>query len=157
MILILAVNLIGMVQAGSQAKPVTGKKIPILAWYGIPPEQTTLARYMELKESGITLNFSSFPDAEAMSKALDTARKAGIKMIVSCPELKTNPAETVRRFMKHPAVAGYMLRDEPCRQLDLFADTAGPSDEKKERKGKHPETFKFLSCDIPPEGAFDFR
>ena len=115
LILILAVNLLSLGQGESREKPVTAKQIPILAWYGIPAEQTTLARYLELKESGITLNFSSFPDAEAMSKALDTARKAGIKMIVSCPELKTNPAETVRRFMKHPAVAGYMLRDEPCR------------------------------------------
>jgi hypothetical protein len=50
-----------------------------------------------------------------MSKALDTAQKAGIKMIVYCPELKTDPENTVSRFMNHPSVAGYMLQDEPNR------------------------------------------
>ena len=99
----------------SSLKPGSGKEIPILAWYSIPPEQTTLLRYQELKEAGITYNLSFFPDAETMLKALDTAQKAGIKMIVSCPELKSKTEETVKRFMNHPAVAGYLLRDEPCR------------------------------------------
>ena len=91
------------------------KQIPILAWYSIPPEQTTISRYLELKESGITYNLSFFNDAESMSGALDTAWKAGIKMIVYCPELKTETEKSVKRFMNHPAVAGYMLRDEPNR------------------------------------------
>lgn len=92
------------------------KQIPILAWYSIPPEQTSLSRYNELKETGITHNLSFFTDVESLSAALDTAQEAGIKMIISCPELKTNTEETVRRFMNHPAVAGYMLRDEPNRK-----------------------------------------
>jgi hypothetical protein len=99
----------------SREKIKSEMQIPVLAWYSIPPEETSLARYIELKESGITLNLSFFPDAETMSKALDTAQKAGIKMIISCPELKTKTEETVRRFMNHPAIAGYMLRDEPNR------------------------------------------
>ncbi len=103
------------VRANCQQKINQGNPIPILAWYSIPPEQTTLARYMELRESGITFSLSFFNDAETMSHALDTAFKAGIKMIVYCPELKTDPEKTVRRFMHHPAVAGYMLRDEPNR------------------------------------------
>ena len=99
----------------AQDKTNPARQIPILAWYSIPPEQTSLARYLELKESGITHNLSFFNDAESMSGALDTAWKAGIKMIVYCPELKTATEKTVKRFMNHPAVAGYMLRDEPNR------------------------------------------
>jgi hypothetical protein len=98
-----------------QEKLKTGNMIPVLAWYSIPPDQTTLGRYLELRESGITVNLSFFNDAESMSHALDTAAKAGIKMIVYCPELKTATEETVSRFMNHPAVSGYMLRDEPNR------------------------------------------
>jgi hypothetical protein len=113
--LLLALSLVGSTQAVSRNKPDNHKQIPILAWYGIPPEQTTLERYRELKESGITLNLTSFPDAQSMEKALNIARKTGIKMIVSCPELKTQTTETVRRFRKHTATAGYMLRDEPSR------------------------------------------
>jgi hypothetical protein len=72
-----------------------------------------VARYEELKESGITYNFSSFPDVETMSKALKIAQKTGIRMIVCCPELKTDTKKTVKRFMNNPAVAGYYLKDEP--------------------------------------------
>jgi hypothetical protein len=102
-------------QAGAQEKLRSRGEIPILAWYGIPPEETTPERFRELKESGITMNLTNYPDATSMAKALDVARKAGISMIVSCPELKTDPASTVKRFRSHPATAGYMLRDEPGR------------------------------------------
>jgi len=101
--------------ANSQEKLTPGANIPILAWYSIPPEETNLARYLELKAAGISINLSFFNDADAMSSALDTAARAGIQMIVYCPELKTATEETVKRFMKHPAVSGYMLRDEPNR------------------------------------------
>ena len=53
-------------------------------------------------------------------KALDIAQKTGIKLIASCPELRKNPEETVKKLMKHPALAGYFLRDEPNR--DDFAE-----------------------------------
>jgi hypothetical protein len=102
-------------QAKSQVNAISAKKIPILAWYSIPPEQTTLARYLELKEAGINCNLSFFNDAASMSRALDTAQKAGIKMIAYCPELKTDTKRSVRQFMNNPAIAGYMLRDEPNR------------------------------------------
>jgi len=93
------------------------EQIPILAWHGIAPEETTIVRYQELRESGITHNFSAFLDAEAVAKALEIAQKTGVKIIVWCPELKTNTEKTVRRFMNHPAVAGYFLKDEPNRSL----------------------------------------
>jgi hypothetical protein len=113
-------------QAQSQSKAESAKKIPILAWYSIPPDQTTLARYQELKESGINCNLSFFNDAASMSRALDTAQKAGIKMIAYCPELKTATETTVRQFMNHPALAGYMLRDEPNRSdFPELAEWAG--------------------------------
>jgi hypothetical protein len=92
------------------------EQIPVLAWYSIPHTQTTLARYLELKEAGFTHNLSFFPDAVTMKAAFDTAQVAGIKMIAYCPELKSKPEETVTKFMNHPALAAYMLRDEPNRK-----------------------------------------
>ncbi len=100
-------------QANSQDRLVTNGQIPILAWYGIPATETNLARYREMKEAGITYQLHSFSNTEEMQKALDIAAKTGIKMVVSCPELKSDPEKTVRRFMNHPAVAGYHLMDEP--------------------------------------------
>jgi DNA-binding Lrp family transcriptional regulator len=101
--------------AKAQHKTTADAQIPVLAWYGIIPEETTLSRYKEMREAGITHNFTGFHNADAMQKALDIALKAGVKIIVSCPELEDEPEKTVKRFMKHPAVAGYFLRDEPSK------------------------------------------
>lgn len=73
-----------------------------------------------MKETGITHSFTSYPDADAMQRALDTAQAAGVKLIVSCPELEKEPEATVKRFMNHPATAGYFLRDEP--NTESFAE-----------------------------------
>lgn len=97
----------------AQVKIVSDKSLPILAWYSIPESETTIARYQEMKDAGITYQFNGFPNADAMQKALDVAAKVGIKMIVSCPELKSDPEKTAKRFMNHPAVVGYFLADEP--------------------------------------------
>ena len=100
----------------AQEQSAGSGRIPVLAWYSIPPGQTTVARYLELKDAGLTCSLSFFNDAGSMAMALDTAQKAGIKLIVYCPELKSDVEATVKRFMNHPAVAGYMLRDEPNRE-----------------------------------------
>lgn len=88
-------------------------ELPILAWHSIPADSTTLERFLEMKNIGINMHFSGYPDADAMERALDLAEQAGIKVIVSCPELNEEPEKTVTRFMNHPALAGYFLRDEP--------------------------------------------
>jgi len=100
--------------AASQEKINSIRQIPILAWeWQASSEENTIARYREMKASGITYNFTYFPHVETMIKALEIARKAGIKMIVYCPELKTDTKKTVSRLMHNPAVAGYFLGDEP--------------------------------------------
>lgn len=98
--------------------PYAGE-LPILAWHSIPASETSLIRFGEMAETGITHSFSGYPDADALQKALDIAQQTGVKLIISCPELAKEPEATVRRFMKHPALAGYYLRDEPS--ADDFA------------------------------------
>lgn len=100
----------------AQEKITSDKPLPIMAWAGIPAEETNVERFRELKEMGINVNLSNYPNAEAMQQALDLAQQVGIRMVTSCPELKTEPEKTVRRFMNHPALAGYYLRDEPVRK-----------------------------------------
>lgn len=96
--------------------------IPRLAWYSVPAKETSLQRYEELKEAGITINFSFFKSTAEAEQSLNMAQKVGIKIVLSCDELKTAPEKTVKRFMNHPALAGYFLRDEPSRSE--FADLA---------------------------------
>ncbi len=99
----------------AQKKTEPHKSIPVLAWMGVPAEETSAERFQELKEAGININFVHYPDIESVEKALDLAQKTGIKILAACPELKTEPEKTVKRLMKHPALAGYYLRDEPSR------------------------------------------
>ncbi|SHN13212.1 beta-galactosidase [Mucilaginibacter sp. OK098] len=90
-------------------------QIPTIAWIGVPQNQSSLIRYQELKASGITQSFYPFTDANAVQTAIDLAQKAGVKLFISCPELATDPEKIVKRFMNHPAIAGYYLVDEPGR------------------------------------------
>lgn len=88
-------------------------QFPILAWYSIPASETTVDRYQEMKEAGITHSLSFFSSLTELQKALDVAAKVGVKMVASCPEMKSNPEGTISKLMNHPALAGYHLIDEP--------------------------------------------
>ncbi len=91
----------------------TKSQIPTIAILGIPDNLTTLGRYQQMRRCGITESYYFFPNANAMNAALDVAQKAGLKLFVACPELKTDPETTVKRFKSHPALAGYFIADEP--------------------------------------------
>jgi hypothetical protein len=99
--------------AYAQEKLKSEGDIPIIAWYSIPEKETSAERFVELREAGFHISLTFYSNIEAVEKALDAAQKAGVKILAACPELKTEPETTVKRLMKHPALAGYHLRDEP--------------------------------------------
>ena len=103
--------------------PAPDEPFPILAWGGPPQAQVTPERLRELAEAGINIDYSGFSDAKAMAAALDVAKGAGVKLLVACPELKSDPVGTVNRFKDHPAVGGYFLVDEPA--AGAFAELGG--------------------------------
>ena len=98
---------------GQEVIPNKQGEIPILAWYSIPAEEATLARYQELKDAGFNLTFSHTSTFEEALQALDLAAAVGIKSIFSCAELEKEPEATVNKVKNHPGLAGYFLRDEP--------------------------------------------
>jgi hypothetical protein len=106
--------------SSAQEKLESKGHIPILGWYSIPAEEATIARYLEMKDAGFDISFSFLGSPDDVQKSLDAAHQAGMKIVISCPELKTETERIVRRFMNHPALAGYFLRDEPA--VDAFAD-----------------------------------
>jgi hypothetical protein len=118
----LALILPGLIvqSAFSQEKLQSNGHIPILGWYSIPPEEASPARYLEMKEAGFDISFSFLGSPQDVQKSLDAAQKAGMKIVISCPELKTETEKIVKQFMNHPALAGYFLRDEPA--VDAFTD-----------------------------------
>jgi hypothetical protein len=128
-------GLVFLSSAVAQEKLNADKQIPILAWASLPAGETNIDRFRELKEMGININLSNYSNADAMQKALDLAKEVGIKMVSSCPELKTDVENTVKRFMDHPSLAGYFLRDEPIRKD--FAEIGAWAKKIEAVDGKH--------------------
>ncbi len=87
---------------------------PLVAWVGVTNSNLTLERFEELKNSGITINLARYRHVDSVQKALDFAHQVGVKLLIDCPELSSNPIQTVQRFKDHPANAGYFLQDEPA-------------------------------------------
>ncbi len=109
-----------LVSTGTAQPPTTvnqGPPLPIWAWHGVPSDQATPERYKELAEAGFTLSFNGAPDAKTTIAMLGAAHSAGVKLLISMPELQSNPEETARQFKDHPALGGYYLRDEPSAAL----------------------------------------
>jgi hypothetical protein len=88
-------------------------RMPIFGWPGPPRDHATAHSYREMAEAGFTSTFTWFLNNESQEKALDAAQQAGVELHLHTPELKSDPEGTVRRFMRHPALGGYHLQDEP--------------------------------------------
>lgn len=102
---------------GDSVAPPTAHQIPVLAWSAIPQQETSEARYREMADCGFTIGFSGFSDVAEARKAMDAAHAAGIQVLVSCPQLSTDPIGTAKQLMDHPGLAGYFIRDEPPASL----------------------------------------
>lgn len=100
----------------------TGDRFPILAWYSLLGEQVTAERYREMAGAGFNISFSHFHSADDVAAALKAARGTGVKILITCNELFTDPEATVRRFRRDRMNAGYFLRDEPV--CDAFPELA---------------------------------
>jgi hypothetical protein len=101
------------------ARPQTRPTIQVLAWGGPP---ATIDRLREMAEAGFTISFNGFADLNAAVAGLDAARVAGVRLLVSCPQLKSDPAAAAEKLRSHPALAGYFLKDEPA--ASSFAELA---------------------------------
>jgi hypothetical protein len=84
---------------------------------------------------GVNIDIAFFSSADSIATALDAAGKAGIKLMISCPELKSEPEKTANRFKNHLALEGYYLGDEPGRPL--FEDLADWNKKLKAADDKH--------------------
>ena len=84
----------------------------------LDPDIVLAEHYREMRECGFDYSFSHIYTYKDAIQALDLCAQVGMKSVFMCPELKTEPEETVRRVRKHPGLGMYFLRDEP-RNEDL--------------------------------------
>lgn len=137
--------------AGEQPKDTLndGRPVPILAWGGVPSNEATPARFAEIAEAGFTHSYSGMGNADAMQKALDTAHAAGVKLVISIPELQSDPEGTAKRFKNHPGNGGYFLRDEP--DANAFAELATWAKRIQSVDNAHPAYVNLLPTYATPD------
>ncbi len=114
---------------GATATVTENDRIPIVAYWSVPLNQTSAAAYKLMAEGGVTHGIlahswkGSLADVDA---ALDAAHEAGIKLIPTCRELKNTPETAVAHLKSHPALAGYFVADEPsASDFPALAKTIG--------------------------------
>lgn len=92
---------------------ISAQRIPILGFLGVPEKNASSQNYKVMKDAGFSISLMTFSDHQNTIKALNAAQKVNIKLILSYPELFSEPQKVVPEIKKHPALLGYFLGDEP--------------------------------------------
>lgn len=144
-------------RASDTVEWVTDEEMPVLSWHSIELTATSLKNYQDFKNCGYTISLPTIwgnedplttYNANLLQIALDVADRAGVKMIAGCHELYTDPENTVRRFMNHPALIGWYLGDEPS--LADFPAIANLAKKIKAIDGQHFVYMNLRPADAKP-------
>lgn len=152
---------VGLVRSVIAAEPANtvnaGPSLPIFAWEGVPALHATPERFKELAEAGFTISFSGAPDNATVTKMLDAAETAGVKLYISSAELHSDPEGTARLFKDHPALGGYHLVDEPSAKS--FGDLGAWTKRIQSVDAEHPVYINLLPTYGNPDlwGTPDFE
>ena len=82
------------IQLKAQEKLKSNGVIPVMSWGGISQSEISVENYKKLNDVGVNIDIALFSNADAIANALDAAGKAGVKLMISCPELKSEPEKT---------------------------------------------------------------
>jgi len=125
---VLLIVVAGCVAAPAADSNEPASHVPILAWHSIPESELSLDRFRELAEMGLTHSLMHYsPPGNA--RALDFAAQTGVKLFVGDGRFGS-PGDELKQaaesYRDHPALAGYLLRDEPA--VGAFAALAAARD-----------------------------
>lgn len=91
------------------------ERIPILAWHSIPENELSLQRFQELADAGFTHSLMHYSPA-GNARALEFAAQTEVRLFIGDGRFERAGDEleaAARAYRDHPALAGYLLRDEP--------------------------------------------
>lgn len=112
-VLLIAGALCAAAPAADSGKPVA--RVPILGWHSIPEDQLSMDRFRQLADMGLTHSLMHYSPA-GNARALDLAAETGVQLFVGDRRF-AQPGEELKQaaqaYRDHPALAGYLLRDEP--------------------------------------------
>lgn len=114
---------------GTSPLPPSPEQIERIAWCGVQWDQITKKRFEELKKCEITINLTSYQNADQLEPVLNFSQQVGVKTILQCAETYPNYpdhskfAATINRYKNHPALYGYAVMDEPQLYSNNFTGT----------------------------------
>ncbi len=88
-------------------------EMPIIAYIGIPDGATTEENFKVFSECGFTVSLYPYPSLNTLVKACRYADKYNVKILGSCPEMRTSPAQAAYTLKQEKGFFGYMIQDEP--------------------------------------------
>ncbi|MDO4819628.1 MAG: hypothetical protein Q3994_04530 [Prevotella sp.] len=133
---------------------VVKAEIPIIAFPGVPAEESTEYRFREFKKAGFDVSISNFEDKPTSQfiQALDKAHACGVRLMALSAELWNQPVPTVNKIKNHPALFGYFLRDEPSTTDEINATST-----LYRKISSVDKTKPFYMCMIPCYGQMSKR
>ncbi|MCP4787720.1 MAG: hypothetical protein GY903_06555 [Fuerstiella sp.] len=149
-LLLLTVSSFGRVHAEAPPTVPAPGVLPIICFPGPPAQDNIIGHWQRIKDAHFTLVLAShrYSDAD-QQKMLEHCSQLGLKAVVNVKKLappssaETPPPgwrEEVNRatalFGNHPAVFGYMIRDEPG--AELFPQLGRVADAFREDAPNHP-------------------
>ena len=97
----------------SEPTAPVSEEIPVFAYHALPQKFTTVERFREMKDCGITFFSPVMDEDSAIRQCLDTAAVVGVKAVVNSMELENSPETFASKFKDHPGLGGYFIADEP--------------------------------------------
>lgn len=107
---------------GTVPTPIDPDHFTILSWTGVKNQYADYG-FKKLLECGCNTYLGWYDNMSDAEYALSKADNAGIKMIISCPELHTDTKNVVDAFTKHKSFFAYHIDDEP--EISEFANLEG--------------------------------
>jgi hypothetical protein len=129
-----------MAPPGAAAAP-KAKEILLSFWWPPPPSETTEARYKQIVDAGFNtvMAGNGIEGPELSHKMLDLCAKLGLKAFVLDNRLYGGKVQdvggVVKEYSSSPALAGYMVKDEP--NSGEFKGLAATVAALKKEDGKH--------------------
>lgn len=90
-------------------------EIPIVAFYGVPYRYSSIERFREFKEAGFDISMFVYNhiSADSLIKILDIAKQCNVKILLHTHQMQSQPQKVIPYIKDHPALYGYILKDEP--------------------------------------------
>lgn len=120
------------------------KTMPIMAYRGVPVEESSDARFKEFADCGFNLSLAYYSNAEQFNKAATSANKYGVKILFQSPRLFEDAVTIVNKIKNNSALYGYFIKDEPSK--DKLTEFASCIKKIKQADSVHPCYINLLPC-----------